>query len=937
MNVLTLDGFVKSDLLVLKEKISELTNGDNKVSSLVQGQLDALKQKKENELDKIAGNNGTIKKETDTGLVEKFDRLIQSPLDTKVKAVDQAIEALGGNFKNGGDLNSLQSIFDHIKGEVGKIKGKAGTGDWPIEGATGLTGIAQGLEHYFNFFRNKFGDAVGGWVDDIMRNNGLVKKLLGWQDNPAETLDDYMKNSGLGGLIRSPINLKINDAEAAFKNGNASDMADQITKVKNACQAFAEALDAELKKDPGSGVLAMAKQAKNAWTEFGDSERESKRTSLGRALAEANCGCRDCQASGGRGKDNCLKCDKKECNLTQAIATTIVTVSSVSRQVSKELHSVLLGNGTATINIAELLDKAKKATEDLQGQLDNATNQQNIGTIQESPAQAVDSKLKAVRDFVSGEQLTKTEFPKVTGDLTKAVKELPDAVKEFDEKAQAQIKAAAQKAIKEAAEVIKEVGGEIKLGKHLMEKFEESHGKIKSGLESQLQGKVNDNIGPDDPPGGQGGGVGQKFKLATGKFEHYEKHVTQPLDSSKTLTGKADANEGKLPLAIGNIRDEGLAELENTLGDQAGKINTTTFTGPFKLIEKELEEIKKLVSDAGSGSSFLGEMKNKGVKTLLSELQKGLANSKVDYVFDKGLDAIKSAISTLKTGTYDEKTKSIGDAIDLIKQQLTELREKLQKTPGNDVIKTLAEMQTKGLGTQDDWTPNGGKPLSGLGKIQQGLQEQNEKLGEHNKQIGEAIKIVRKEIELQLFRIGYRLDNKHSTDDIADHLKALQKHLGIGKANYGNNLQKIHNEIKNLHDTPFQQHPTKIDNAKKEIVDELTTLRTELLDTKDNDVIATLNDLKGVELSGDKWDKNAAGKNKSLKNIEDELGRQQKTLNDQPPQITAGVQEITSELDSLRGTLNTEVTDKLTELKSKGLTDKDWRKETSIKGHGKDQ
>ncbi|GBE62865.1 hypothetical protein, conserved [Babesia ovata] len=264
------------------------------------------------------------------------------------------------------------------------------------------------------------------------------------------------------------------------------------------------------------------------------------------------------------------------------------------------------------------------------------------------------------------------------------------------------------------------------------------------------------------------------------------------------------------------------------------------------------------------------------------------------------------------------KPAAIDGAVTQIKAQLEELREKLKNENGDkdDVIERLTDLKEKGL-VNGDWPVNG-QTLSGLGKIQEDLKEQNEQLGKQTKIIGDNMTILVRKIKLELAKIGYKLENLNTEEDVMDNLKKLKEKIGQGKAENGN-LHGIHNAIKHLHDDPFVNKSTAIDAAKQEIVKELTTLQGVLQGTKGSDVITTLNDLKNGGLSGDKWDKH--NKNKSLKNIESELNTQQTTLNGQPKNIEDGVQSITGELERLRVTLNTDVTKKLQKLKEHGLNE----------------
>ncbi|GBE62813.1 hypothetical protein, conserved [Babesia ovata] len=256
---------------------------------------------------------------------------------------------------------------------------------------------------------------------------------------------------------------------------------------------------------------------------------------------------------------------------------------------------------------------------------------------------------------------------------------------------------------------------------------------------------------------------------------------------------------------------------------------------------------------------------------------------------------------TLRQFTLNDvqnKPTAIGKAVQAIRKELQKLREKLKDGSKKDVIERLTDLQGDGLG-QYAWNgkqTQDGKPLSGLGKIHGDLQGQNTELGKQNKIIGDAIGILKWEINHLLGSMGMKLNDDLANDDIVDQLGWLGKMIGKSQNGYKSSLQRIHYEIDWLRQSYFTYKPTTIDVAKQQIVNELGNLRTELQGTKDSDVIETLNDLKNTGLSGNKWDKNEHGNNKSLKSIEDALNTQQTT-----------------------GTLNTQVTEKLRKLREHGL------------------
>ncbi|GBE62829.1 Extracellular matrix-binding ebh, putative [Babesia ovata] len=264
------------------------------------------------------------------------------------------------------------------------------------------------------------------------------------------------------------------------------------------------------------------------------------------------------------------------------------------------------------------------------------------------------------------------------------------------------------------------------------------------------------------------------------------------------------------------------------------------------------------------------------------------------------------------------KPAAIGQAVQEIKAELKKLREKLKKEkggPNDGVIDSLEDLKQHGL-AQSAWNGKNvkGQTLSGLGKIHGDLQGQNTELGKQNKAIGEAIRDIR----WQLLYLGFKVQNIFNDDDILDNLRRLKGRIGM-KQNIG--LEAIKNTIQQLQQKSFQQHPKTIGDAKQQIVDELTTLRGELHGKPGSDVITTLNDLQNSGLSAtETWNVNSKNE-KGLAKINSDLNNQQTALSNQPGEIGGGVQEITDELDSLRETLNTEVTDKLKKLKEHGLTD----------------
>ncbi|GBE58889.1 hypothetical protein, conserved [Babesia ovata] len=907
-----LDDLVKRDLEKLRKNILGLgqqvdkPNGD----SLVNGQLTQLQSAKE-ALEQITHNgDSSIKKLTD-GLDEKFRTHIQDELDTKVKAVDSAIGELGEKFNGiSGDPQKLQSIFEHIKGEVEKIKGTPGGKDWKNTGGKGLDGISSKVESYFEAFGggnngNSFRyTIVKGWLDDMLPHNGVVKRILtalGWNEKRGEfEKTAFNVKHSLTEKIRetAPLKEKIQKGVDVFKGQQPAGIQEKITKVKEACQKFADALDGKL-KEPGNEIVSKVKNVSRLYKSGGASK----------------CIC------------ECGNCNKPNCAKKAAAELILCALTAVARQVGNELNSVFLNipddsSSPSDGSIAKILDHITPIANDLYTKLDKATKPGQPPTPEAGTAQAVDSKLQVVREFVNGKNgndITSKFKNEVTNGLKAEVDKLPGAVTQFNSAAVDQIKKAAETAIEKAAEQISKGGDASQIDlSDKMNSFHTAHDKIVKELETELGKKVNQHIGEDDGTGGKGGTIS---KLAGNSFEQYKLHVTQDKGKLSSLTGEQGKNEGHLPQAIGNIRTLGLAELsiiEPVTGGKAAEITQQTFTVPFGKIKNQLEEIKKLVekNDPNGVPPFLHADPEKGVKPLLKHLTYMLGNGRQlwDNGAGKGLEAIKTTIQNLHNNQFKNQPTAIEKAVQEIKAELKKLREKLKKEkggPNDGVIDSLEDLKQHGL-AQSAWNGKNvkGQTLSGLGKIHGDLQGQNTELGKQNKAIGEAIRDIR----WQLLYLGFKVQNIFNDDDILDNLRRLKGRIGM-KQNIG--LEAIKNTIQQLQQKSFQQHPKTIGDAKQQIVDELGKLQGELQgSTPGSDVITTLNDLQNKGLGKNSWNKE-----KGLAKINSELQGQQQTLGQQPENIGGGVRDITLSLNSLRDTLNEQVTEKLKKLKDSGVND----------------
>ncbi|GBE61173.1 Extracellular matrix-binding ebh, putative [Babesia ovata] len=864
LEVETLDDLVKNDLTVLRERIKGLNQqvaGSTSGSGLVSGQLkmieDAKTQLNQNHVTKVTSAASDL----DT----KFGTHIQRPLNGKVQAVYKAIGTLGGTFKDTGDLKTFDKIFEHIKKQVGEIKGS----ERDQKGLDGIVAKVKALAQAFvNSRGNGFKARVEGWLEGVI-GNGKGPRETGYKAGLAAVnswLEPYQKAANGGGHgeqalkdqvinnIKSALGGPIGAAQGkigAVKEG----IKENLTAIVSACEEFVSKLDEKITKTEIERFAPAIAGQIQSWA-----SRQG------------------------------LQNFNRDANLTTAVKYILVALCASVRQVGIELKSLGIDK------FGEILDEIKPTVDDLDKQLKEATNNSNSKGQNESPAHAVDSKLEAVRNMVEKDKLITTFKSEVKKDLQAAVGGLPNAVEEFDKQAQDQIKAAAKTAITAAAEQISN-GSTIELGgaEKLMDNFHQAHNRIKADLESQVKKEVDTHIGADDSTGGQGGTI---TELAGGSFTEYSGHVNQ--ESVKSFdTSKPDELKGKLPSAITAVKSDGLKTL-GIIGPQysgADKITDGTFKTPFQEIEKELQAIAWFVDNNNKWPD--GQQKPQpedplGIKQHLKKLQDALDKNGLDGAAEKGLEAIKTAIGRLQSGEFTTQPAAIDQAVEQIKAELDMLTITLKngnKSGTNGVIDNLTTLKDNGLEDGGKWTAEG-QTAMGLSKIRNELKTHNNLLLPETGNIDKAVN----EIRWQLRVLGFKLQDDRGHDDIIDSLEWLKKKIGQGKPRDGN-LQYIYNQIAWLQNWGFPTQSTTIHQANSAIKRELTTLQKELLGAKDNDVITTLQDLQSKGLS-DNWHKPPT--KKGLAKIESELKRQQLELTKQPGDIGGGVRKITGELDDLR-------------------------------------
>ncbi|GBE58627.1 Extracellular matrix-binding ebh [Babesia ovata] len=866
LQVERLDQKLKIDLASLRQEIKKL--GDDEVNGLVRGQLDELTKAK-TMLEEVTGRDtGSI----DTalkGMDHLFEQNIKTPLTQAVDAVVQAIGMLGQQFSVKGEPKKLQQIFAHIKGDVGEIKGNPGAnGVWKNEGK-GLEAIIYGVKRYAKKFDNTdddgkagpddtFDNIVAGWVRrSILPNEPMDSWVMKYADSRVWKSDitrTGVQSSDLDNRIATVIKEKLNEeskkaaAEVTSKIKNADASRNEKIKkyvdaVNDGCKLFARQLGEKLKQDETAGRDTLVKEIAR--------EVEDRLWTAKKFIT------------------NMKPKHDIHTHLISAVRRILPVLASTAWKAGDEVEW-FIGDGLTNLskNVHGALDKAKT----LESQLTSATN--TIGQ-NESPAQAVDTAIGVVQKEVQG--LGKKFTENIKQPFKEAVEKLPGAVQKFDEATQTQVKAAAKKAIDEAAEVIstEAVPTESEM-KSRMQTFMEAYGPLKSGLKDQLEQKVNEQL-----PRHSENQVALKRALS---FLGYSKHVNQ----NGSTNGKP---KGFLPSTIGNIKSEGLKDLSiiDVHGIGQDQITPQTFTDPFNAIGKELQAIAWFVDKSENGGNApdgYGGGDDDGIKDHMNDLRKGLGNEQTwqaDKINAKGLEKIKEAIHKLQTSDFTNQHTAIQGAITNIKVELEKLRKGLKNEngkPDNDVIERLKDLEGDGFGTKEDWKQSSGKSVGGLGKIEEELKTQSDILPGQTGKINDAILEIRGE----LARIGIALKHDYITDDLTDELRWLKSRIGKENPKDGN-LQHIHDVIDVLQSVQFTEKPDAIGKAKDEITKELKELQ-EL-------------QINGLGTSEDWRGHNAKG----LENIKQELQAQQTELNKQPGAINQGVTQITNELESLRSEL----------------------------------
>ncbi|GBE59979.1 hypothetical protein, conserved [Babesia ovata] len=433
------------------------------------------------------------------------------------KAITNLAKTLDTNVKK--DLGTLESgirsaLTEHVKNvlkainkEVDKIKGKENPG------STGLHGIKNRVKEYAEKYANGgFDSIVDGWLEDILKNNMVVKKYF-WQyvdmsgqqkfDSQYITIDAkavvFSKTNEIAPIIKNALKGVVSAAFDAFQDSQLnSDIKHNISKVKGSCEKLANEIEKRMEND---------------------NFHESDARCFGHGIVTA------IEAKVAPS----YKGNTSQIFLFAVVRAVLAALISAARRAAGDIESFTLhdknGHNTNGGNIAAMVEAASTAADGLYSNLEQAQTKGSGAAILASTQDVNLAKYYVDRDV--------------------------------------------------AAEVDKHIPGEgesgIKLNdKGLMPQFHETHQKLLKGQIASATGGGSDVLEQQLPEAS-----GEKVNLKDNKaiFTNYRSHVGQ--DNIDTLTDVNEL-EGTLPDAIKEIRTQVTAAVGPLDGLQATLLGYAT-------------------------------------------------------------------------------------------------------------------------------------------------------------------------------------------------------------------------------------------------------------------------------------------------------------------------------------------------------------------------
>ncbi|GBE58856.1 Extracellular matrix-binding ebh, putative [Babesia ovata] len=273
--------------------------------------------------------------------------------------------------------------------------------------------------------------------------------------------------------------------------------------------------------------------------------------------------------------------------------------------------------------------------------------------------------------------------------------------------------------------------------------------------------------------------------LQAGPFSNQPKAIGSAVQAIRqelgVLSGKLKKENGDKDDVIERLNDmkeQGLGTEENQWTPINGKGKPLSGLGRIhgdlgkqnRILPEQTQKITRAISAITFALRGLGLKLNNGlVDDTITDLLKQLKlKIGVGTHNDGNLKQLHEAIQQLQQGPFKERPDEIHNAKQQIVDELGKLRNDLQGSPGEDVIATLNDLQSKGLSGKDKW--NGNK--KGLAKINSDLNTQQSELSGQPTEIGGGVGQITN--ELQNLQKQLQSENGTPENDVISALEDLR-------------------------------------------------------------------------------------------------------------------------------------------------------------------
>ncbi|CDR71884.1 hypothetical protein, conserved [Babesia bigemina] len=294
---------------------------------------------------------------------------VREAIKNDMDLINNKVKELGKRFTGieDGNQNKIAEIVKHIKTKVGSITGHDRSN-------TGIQQIVSGAFKYSGGFGQgtMFYGTVSNWVDNIVAQNGLVKKRIDeyFVKNEDKLIKSYKNQRGKEAVKQAikdelmlALTTEIDEAHKSIRVQRDGKVSNNVEYVKQVCNAFAANVERRF-----SGL------------------NDQMYTLINNITAKVESGVRESREL----TDNYY--------LKRAIESTSSALLSKARQSASEIDSFALlatrvGDGIHKTSIAAEIDRLYGAANELDGALKTAINDRTTST---KPAEDVDKAIAQV-------------------------------------------------------------------------------------------------------------------------------------------------------------------------------------------------------------------------------------------------------------------------------------------------------------------------------------------------------------------------------------------------------------------------------------------------------------------------------------------------------------------------------------------------------------